>query len=481
MIVCNSVCKYRGKGFCENENYSVMYATARIILDTRRMKIRTGKYPLKLQVSFQRVTQRYQTIFELSAVNYNKLNAPRISADLQSIKEKIREIEKAASDFIDELDVFSFYQFERDFIAHHELFKPRKNLKEPEEEQPAPAPHEFDFSPYEKRFSIFREDHSRPGSISIVFFSYIKRLIEEQRIGTALSYQDAYNSFRKFRGNVLFTDITVSYLHQYEHHMRKKGTSKTTIGIKVRALRAMFNEAIEMGIIKKDKCYPFGRRRYQIPSGRNIKKALGIEQIKSLYYYEPECPNERKAKDFWLFCYFGNGMNPKDIVYLKYKDMHGDFLVFIRAKTEHTTRTDPKPISVYVNEDMRRIIEQWGNKDRRPDNYIFPIMEPGLNPLQEYKRVTAFTRFINDRMIEIGKKLGLEKKPTTIVSRHSFSTQLKRSGVSTEFIQEALGHTDKKTTENYLDSFEQETKKRFSRHLIAFKQIQEEPVTENAG
>src|SRR5690606_39241418 len=231
-----------------------MSATARVILDTRRMKIKTGKYPLKLQVSFQRKSQRYQTIFELSAADYNKLGAPRISADLQSIKGKIKEIEKAVSGFIGEMDTFSFYQFERDFIAHHELFKPRKKLKGSEDVQPAPAPHEFDFSPYEKRFSVFREDHSRPGSISIVFFAYIKRLIEQRRIGTALSYQDAYNSFKKFKGNILFTDITVSYLHQYEHYMRQKGTSKTTIGIKVRALRAMFNEAIEMGIIKRERC-----------------------------------------------------------------------------------------------------------------------------------------------------------------------------------------------------------------------------------
>lgn len=57
----------------------------------------------------------------------------------------------------------------------------------------------------------------------------------------------------------------------------------------------------------------------------------------------------------------------------------------------------------------------------------------------------------------------------TIVSRHSFSTQLKRSGASTEFIQEALGHANKKTTENYLDGFDNELKKEFSEKLSAFK------------
>ncbi len=459
--------------FCENENYSVMSATARIILDTRRMKIKTGKYPLKLQVSFQRVTQRYQTIFELAAVDYQKLSAPRINSDLLSMRGKIREIEKSAEEFIGEMDVFNFYQFERDFIVNHELFKPRKKQDEPE--QPTPASYVFDFSPYKRRFPLFEEDHSRPGSISIVFFSYIKRLIEEQRLGTALSYQWAYNSLKKFRGNVLFTDITVGYLHQYEQYMRKKGTSRTTVGIKLRALRVMFNEAIAMGIIKREKHYPFGRRKYQIPTGRNIKKALVIDQIKAIYYHEPECPDERKAKDFWLFCYFGNGMNPKDVMYLRYKNIQDDFIVFIRSKTEHTTRTDPKPISVYINEDMRRIIEQRGNKDRSPENYIFPIIDPGLDAMQEYELIAAFTQFINDRMIRIGKRLGIEKRITTIVSRHSFSTHLKRSGISTEFIQEALGHMDKKTTENYLDGFENDVKKEYAGVLTAFKSKELKP------
>jgi integrase/recombinase XerD len=42
--------------------------------------------------------------------------------------------------------------------------------------------------------------------------------------------------------------------------------SKTTVGIYVRQLRTLFNEAIELCIIKREK-YPFGRRKYQPPTG----------------------------------------------------------------------------------------------------------------------------------------------------------------------------------------------------------------------
>ncbi len=58
---------------------------------------------------------------------------------------------------------------------------------------------------------------------------------------------------------------------------------------------------------------------------------------------------------------------------------------------------------------------------------------------------------------------------TTYVARHTFSTLLKRTGASAEYIQEALGHTDIKTTENYLNSFEKEIKKELANKLIAFK------------
>jgi site-specific recombinase XerD len=69
----------------------------------------------------------------------------------------------------------------------------------------------------------------------------------------------------------------------------------------------------------------------------------------------------------------------------------------------------------------------------------------------------------------IGGKLVIDRKLTTIVSRHSFSTVMKNSGASTEFIQEVLGHTDKRTTENCLDSFEKEMKKEFAAKLVPLK------------
>jgi len=74
----------------------------------------------------------------------------------------------------------------------------------------------------------------------------------------------------------------------------------------------------------------------------------------------------------------------------------------------------------------------------------------------------------NDNIKKIAHEVGIEKTVTTYTARHSFSTVLKRSGVSTEFISESLGHCDLRTTELYLDSFEDDKKKEVAKHLTAF-------------
>ncbi len=439
-----------------------------VILDTRRMKKKTGKFPLKLRVTYERTPQYYTTTYELTEEDYNKLSASRISITLQDIRERIQEIERTSSEIAKNLDPFAFAEFEKDYILNNKHFQ-QKKLKPA---QLKTDTEDFDFTPYVKKFSILNDDHSRLGTISVTYLSYIKKLIQEKRIGTAVSYHCSYQSLKKYKGNVRFIEITPTFLRQYEEWAKEQGIAKATIGIYLRSLRAIFNEAIADGIIKREKYYPFGRRKYQIPTGRNIKKALSIDHIREIYYYEPKCESEGRARDYWLLCYLCNGVNPKDVALLKYKNLDEGYIIFERAKTERTARTDPKQITIYINEEIAALIKRLGNTDTSPNNYIFPVLYEGVTPLEQYDLIEYFVRFINDWMAKICKSLGIEKKATTIVSRHSFSTVMKNAGASTEFIQEALGHMDKRTTENYLGSFEKEIKKEFSTKLLSFKKAE---------
>lgn len=69
-------------------------------------------------------------------------------------------------------------------------------------------------------------------------------------------------------------------------------------------------------------------------------------------------------------------------------------------------------------------------------------------------------------MTRIGEALKLAIPVKTYVARHSFATAMKRSGASTEFISESLGHGDLRTTVTYLDSFEDNVKRDFAHALL---------------
>jgi integrase len=195
--------------------------------------------------------------------------------------------------------------------------------------------------------------------------------------------------------------------------------------------------------------------------------------IGKIYYYQPEETHDgmakAKARDFWLFSYFANGINMKDIALLKFRHIQGEYIVFERAKTLRTTRSNPRPISIYITDEMKEIMDRWSNVPTTPEDYIFPVLEPRCNLERQRKLIQQFTKTTNKWMKKIGTTLEFDMPVTTYAARHSFSTVLKRSGASIEFISEALGHSDVKTTESYLDSFENETKKQFAGKLSAFK------------
>jgi len=300
---------------------------------------------------------------------------------------------------------------------------------------------------------------------------YMQREIElakkEGRISSMKMAECALNSISDYvhSSYLSFNDITVEWLKSYERHMIKKGNSHSTIGMYVRGLRVAYNKAIKDGMVAIDQ-YPFGKGKYKIPVGRNIKKALRNEDLKKILAYSPK-PGSREewAKDMWLFIYLCNGINPKDVANLKYTDLDTEFLTFIRTKTKDTQK-HVRPIVIPLSDPIQAIINRQGNNAQFPQNYVFSILRPGLTPEQIHDRVHDFYSDVNAGMKSIAKTLGIADSVTTYVARHSYATVLKRNGASLEFISESLGHSDIRTTESYLASFDLETKREWNSKLL---------------
>lgn len=401
-----------------------------IILDTRN-KTKDGLYPLKIRVTFNRQSRMYGIGRDLTEEQFNKLFSSKLRDEfLKEIRVHSENIKKNAIDVSDKIRVFSFEKFRNAFIGNS--------------------------SNSEKTDDVYKN-----------LELYISTLQSEGRVSTASTYECTLKSLKRYKKKLTFEEITVKFLNDYEKWMLNSGNSITTVGIYLRSLRAIFNQAIDNGVINKDS-YPFRKKLFQIAAGRNIKKALSVQNIHKIFEYPTIYGSSvDKAKDFWMFSYLCNGLNVKDICRLKWKDIDGDKLIVIRAKTANTSKSNQKIISIFLNDKALEIIDKW-SCDRKLNSYVFPILEENPSPQRERDLVQHFTKFINKYMKRIGKELGFEKPLTTYVARHSFSTVLKRGGAPIEYIAEALGHSSLKTTESYLDSFEDDVKRKYNDLLVQF-------------
>lgn len=412
-----------------------MKASAYLLLVTRRKK-QNGKYPVKVRVVYNRAVKDYTIGLDLTEEEYEKGTAERPKKEFREIGIKLDEAKIKANNIIESMSVFTYAKF----------------------------------------FDAFYGRVKDASDIFILFDEYISILKKEERIKTAVSYTTAKNSFKNFRSKISFYDITVSFLKEYHAGQAKKsiegkivGLSDTTIGIYVRSLRSIFNYAVSLGIIKKDETYPFGKRQYIIPAGRNIKKALKIEEVKLIHNYKTVAGSaEDKARDFWIFSYLCSGINFKDISLLKNKNIDGEMLRFVRAKTKNSTRGNQFTISCHLATPAKAIIAKWRNPNHNPEEYLFSIINNEDSPVVQAKKIDQFIQTTNKYMKRISAALGFERAATTYFSRHSAATILKKSGASIFEIQEALGHHSSTTTQKYLASFDDDSKKELSKSLSDF-------------
>lgn len=385
-----------------------------------------GTCSIYIRVTFQRKKKEYPTGITMKPAEYDRIMKAqrRKAADLKQYSKLMAFFTKAI-DITESLPVFTFTQFEDQYLSNTEA-----------------------------------ADTIKGG-----FERHIQELKLQKQIGTAVSYETALKSIEGFKAGLRYADITVTFLKRYEAAMLKEDKSKATIGIYLRSLRTIMNRA---DIDRK--LYPFGNKKnkYAIPTGRNIKKALALEEISRIFSYKAEAGTTKAmAKDYWIFIYLCNGLNVKDLCLLKWKNIDGDFLKYERAKTSRTKK-DGKLITVSLKPEAREVLSRWGQPAINPEAYIFPHLTNNMTAEREREIYQQLTKTINKYMKLIAVEVKINKELTTYVARHSFATILKNSGVSIEYISEALGHSGTKTTQNYLAGFEQEAIHKATEALTAF-------------
>lgn len=425
----------------------------RVYQDSRK-ESKTGLYPVVLRINDEGDRRSFNIYHSHQKL---KLSVADFNSSYQSLKPKNQHREyrvsieacyKKAKDIIDKLDPFNFATFELEY-------------------------------------------ESTSGSKTDLLNLYdiiIAENIKDDRIKNAEAYNSSRTSlidfFKYWNGKevkaIAYRDITPQILKEYQKYMTeveiikagktvKKKLSISTVGSYTRALRAVFNRAIDDKVIHKD-LYPFGKNKskFQTPAGNKVKKGLSKEQVEEIYNLDlTDSPKAQKARDFWLLSYVCNGMQFKDIAHLKYKNIDGDFFHFIRHKTKNTTIGNQTPITVPITPHVKYMIKTYGNT-KNPENYIFPILNDAMNALDKTRAVSNFTRFVSQNLKSIAQEMGLKVNIANMVARHTFATAIVRSGQSIEFAQKAMGHQSKRTTDNYFAGFENKEILEVNNQLLNF-------------
>lgn len=289
-------------------------------------------------------------------------------------------------------------------------------------------------------------------------FNFLDNIIEDlmkvNKIGNANVYKDCKRALSRYRKGVdlNFNDIDVSFLKKFERSFLERNVTGNSISVYMRSLRSVFNRAISEGYCKKE-LYPFDEYKISKLMTNTNKRALTREQIQKIIDMDlSQFPELIDAKNIFLFSFYNRGINFTDIAMLKKENIQNDRLHYVRAKTG-------KSYNIYLLEPAQVILDYYFDFfEQSKRGYIFPILDKRKHctAIQIDNRIEKMNKIINKKLKIIGTKIDLKLPLTTYVARHSYATIMKRSGVPTSIISESLGHDSERTTQIYLDSFENE-------------------------
>lgn len=279
------------------------------------------------------------------------------------------------------------------------------------------------------------------------FLQYAKQQIEllktSGRFGNARAYHSMYQMLHKFhtREVLPFEEITVKFLKNLEVDYLSRGNSLNGLSVVLRALRAIYNKAIQEGLIDKE-TYPF--ENYRIRKTPTAKRAISQDAMNNILSLElKEGHPCFHARNYFLFSYLTFGLNFTDAAWLQVKDTADGRVRYTRRKTKQVYH-------LKIVEALKPIIEYYA-QNKKPDDFLFPIIkrESGID---RDKDVLWARKRYNKRLKEIATLCKIEETLTSYVSRHSAATQALFLGIPVAAISKLLGHSSLTVTQTYLKS-----------------------------
>lgn len=252
-----------------------------------------------------------------------------------------------------------------------------------------------------------------------------------------------------------FDEISVSFLEEYQAYLKGRGYSKTTVHNHLKTFRRILYKAIKepgKNYFSQDK-NPFFAFKLEADKPQR-KERLNPDEIGRLETLDLQKGTRIfDARNMFLFSFYCAGVRIGDLLQLKWSNIQEGRLNYVMGKND-------KERSIKLLPNALSIIKLYHKKGVRPDDYIFPLLANNLNRQNItflHRQIEAKAALINKCLKQLAEKAEIDKNLTTHMARHSFADMARKKKVSLLDIQKMLAHSDSKTTQVYLNSFDLES------------------------
>lgn len=287
------------------------------------------------------------------------------------------------------------------------------------------------------RFQGYRRDTSYGNYIQ----QQIVRLKRLGKIRTSETYTAAYKSFHTFIDgqDISLDKLNANLLAEYKAYLKGRGNSPNTISFYMRILKAVYNRAVEDGLVEQR--YPF--KFVYTGVAKTIKRAISLNDIRRIKGLDLSLnPNLDFARDMFLFSFYTRGMSFIDMAHLRKKDLQNGILSYRRRKTG-------QQLFIKWEKCMQEIVNKYS---ANRTEYLLPVItEQNKDNRTQYSN--GLHR-VNHLLKQIGKQSGLHMPLTMYVARHSWASIAKSCNVPIAVISEGMGHDSENTTQIYLASLD---------------------------
>lgn len=297
-----------------------------------------------------------------------------------------------------------------------------------------------EFHRYEQKCSLFN-----------FMESVIVKLKHNGKVRTAETYVSTLNSFKKFLmsrafkddcrmdGDIMLDRISSEIMEEYAAHLQNRGVTPNTVSFYMRILRAVYNRAVERGLIEQ-RC-PF--RHVYTGVDKTVKRALPLSTIRKIKHMDLLLlPKLDYARDMFMMSFYLRGMSFVDMAFLRKADLKNGYVTYRRRKTG-------QQLIIEWTKEMQVIVEKYSENK---SGYLLPIIRNRYADERNAYRNAGYN--INRNLKKIAAMLGIPAPITLYVARHSWASAAKAKGIPLSVISEGMGHDSEATTRIYLASLD---------------------------